>query len=547
MKKIISLALLLCLALSIFSGCNNETQTGTGDDGDRITVTIGLPQNMMVQDYNTNAFTLWLEETTGHNIEFQYFATAASDYRSQLSTMVAGGEKLPDMLWDFSLAADLYREYGEDGYFLRLNDYFEDEEKSKVFWDRVEAMYPDDFKTYVKDHLAEMSTGDIWAMPRIECTSVDTIDSLAFINQEWLKKLNLEMPDSPESLYNVLKAFVTQDPNGNSKADEIGLIGLDVTSGKGQGVGWLINMFVNVSEKVWWNVDENGKLYLPHTTDEYREALIYINKLVKEGLIPDSVWSMTINDIKALVSPADGVNRVGVWIGHPSLTLVEGNTAFYEYAALPVFGYPVIVQNTFEKKAFITTDCENPDAAWDIYMAMCSEEGSTRMRYGAKGVDWVDADPGTTSFTGAPAKIKVLNQTAFGAQGNTCWNKTSACIIIDAENESVQLDENTDEWTKKKLGMMGDYYKAWYAAVETTEVHTAPLLVYTEEQSELTETERTDCRNWLTSMRSFFCCGIGGNDPNDDADWQAYLNGLESRGFETWRSQAQEIYDATKG
>ena len=46
-----------------------------------------------------------------------------------------------------------------------------------------------------------------------------------WINKEWLDKLGLAVPTTTDELYNVLKAFKTQDPNGNGKADEIPLTG----------------------------------------------------------------------------------------------------------------------------------------------------------------------------------------------------------------------------------------------------------------------------------------------------------------------------------
>ena len=41
------------------------------------------------------------------------------------------------------------------------------------------------------------------------------------INKAWLDKLGLQVPTTWDELENVLKAFKTQDPNGNGQADEI--------------------------------------------------------------------------------------------------------------------------------------------------------------------------------------------------------------------------------------------------------------------------------------------------------------------------------------
>ena len=411
MKKLMALLLCFVTVISILAGCGPDNSDQT-DDG-RITITIGLPQITTVENYDTNAYTLWLEETTGYNIEFFKFATNTADYQSQLSTMMAGGEKLPDILWGMDLGAEVYNQYGDYGYLRDLTPYYEDQTKSKVFWDQVEKIEDEEFKSYIKRNLYEKASGKIWAMPQIECSTIDAMDYQVYINKAWLDKLELDMPTDTDSLYKVLKAFVTEDPNGNGKADEIGIIGQNLADMGADATSWLLNMFVNASNEFVWNVDENGQLYLPYATDEYREGLKYINKLVKEGLMPNTCWAMTHADMKSLLNPSDGVNKVGIWVAHPTVVLEYGNEAFYEYTALPNWGYCVMNSGVFRKDSFITTDCKNPDAAWEVYMAMCSAEGSNRQYYGEKGVDWVDADAGTTSYIGWDADIKFLKSGAF--------------------------------------------------------------------------------------------------------------------------------------
>lgn len=46
---------------------------------------------------------------------------------------------------------------------------------------------------------------------------------ILYIRTDWLKKLNLQMPTTTDELYNVAKAFVDQDPDGNGKKDTYGM------------------------------------------------------------------------------------------------------------------------------------------------------------------------------------------------------------------------------------------------------------------------------------------------------------------------------------
>lgn len=537
MKRII--ATLLCLTMTIsllLVGCGDKK---TSDNNDGNTITIGIPRNATIDDYDTNAYTVWLEETTGINIEFQFFAASSGDYSSQLSTMIAGGDKLPDMLWNFSLGNEVYREYGEYGYFLDLASYYNDSEKGKPFWDRV-AELPEEMQTIINENLYEPGTENIYGLPMLQNSYLDSMEYQIYINQAWLDKLGLDMPTDNDSLYNVVKAFVNNDPNGNGKKDEIGIIGSTRSMGA-DAISWLMNLFVNTSTEYWWNVDENGQLYLPMMTDEYRDALIYINKLVTEGLMPDTCWSMAATELKPLLNPTDGVNKVGIWAGHPTLVLTGENEAHKEYVALPGWGYQVKNTDSIAKTAFITADCENPDLAWEVYLAMTSKEGALRQRYGEKGVDWDDADEGTKSYIGIDAEIKVLNPYAY-TTGNQTWHAIKATLLEYPEDEATQMTDDGG-YTSWKLNLVADTWANFVAQREALPEVRMPHTIRTQEQSTETEIERDNVQNWIESMSAKFATGKDGADPTNNKQWQEYLAEFDKIGYETWRKQAQTLYD----
>ena len=150
MKKLLAALLCLVMILGLFAGCNkggnkDNNEIPTDEQGRQI-ITIGLPQDVAVTDYETNAYTLWLEEKSGYHIEFQYFASAAADYKTQLATMLINeNERLPDILWGFKgLGGDVWRLYGEDGYFIDLTDYIMDKEgAAKTWWDQANLLGDD--------------------------------------------------------------------------------------------------------------------------------------------------------------------------------------------------------------------------------------------------------------------------------------------------------------------------------------------------------------------------------------------------------------------
>ena len=558
MKKLLALILCLVMAVSVFAGCGGGgglEAAGEGNEGpvatmdnkeipDDLTLTIGIPLSASVEDYDTNAYTLWLEEQTGYDLEFITFQSSSTDYKAQLSTMLATGDELPDILWNFGVGQGAYEEYGASGYFIDMAPYYNDKEgEGKVFWDRLSNL-PQDQQDYVVRQLTA-EDGGMYAAARIEYSLIDTMQFQVFINQTWLDKLQLQMPTNIDELETVLRAFRDKDPNGNGKKDELPLIGNNA-AGSSSIIKWILNMYCYVDFNKYFNVNDEGKLYLPHITDEYRQALIKINQWIKEGLMFNSAFSMSNKEIKSLLNPPEGeAITVGIFAGHPTLVHEVDNSAIYNYVAMPYWGCAIRNPQYFTPAVFITQDCEYPLAAWRLIMTASTKEGSYRQRYGEYGVDYVDADPGTKSFLGRDAEIKVLNESAFSGQNNCCWHGIMGTILIEAENEVCQLTEDMGEWVNYKMTNMADAYNN-YVKAETENnpdpKYIMPDIVTPVEVSDADANERSNSQSVISEALSSFCCGTGVyNNPNDDAQWAAYIKALEDQGYQKWMEYRQAV------
>ena len=372
------------------------------------------------------------------------------------------------------------------------------------------------------------------------------MEAMPFINQTWLTKLGLDMPHDLDSLKEVLIAFRDKDPNGNGEKDEIPLVCQKSNGGTCSAVQWIINMFLYFDKNTMFALSEDGQtLTVPFTSDKYREALIFLRELKEEGLLHPSVFTMGKSEFNSLLNPTDGPAKVGVALAHPTLCFTVGENSVYDYAAMPFWGHAVRRDNTVQYANFITEDAEDPDACWNLMMIMASEESAIRMRYGQEGVDWEKADEGSKSFLGYDAKIKILRDDAFSGMNNQTWHSIDCCILMGAENEYVQYDGAMDKWLYAKNGLMGDIVKNFKEAEKNNSPkYILPDMYLNKEEELLTEDIINNCKSTYRSYSMAFVIGANKLDPRVDADWQKYINKLNTDGLADWLAQYQRIYDA---
>ena len=558
MKRLIALLLaaVMLLSLAACGGAGGETVAETAapiSDGEEyhgempivkpgdepITISIGLKTNSNVTDYKNNDLTKWLEETTGLNLEFVQFGGSNSENATQLALMIASGEKLPDILDLAGISTVQPLEYGRDGYYIDLAPYFE-----KYAYYHKEAfarLFPDD--PSVREKLMRCSTepdsGAIYTFPLEE--NADTPICHAWINQTWLDKLGLQMPRTVEELREVLIAFRDKDPNGNGLQDEIPMTGKAGTSAYNDILRVIVNAFIYWNFSAHFNVGEGDKLYTPYTEDEYRQALIYMSDLVKDGLLSTLTWTQSTEELRSLFNPADDEpEKCGIITGHRAYIL-PGNRMLYDYepfpplkAATPKGGYGARRNHNYSLKLHITSSCEHPVEAFKLLDLLCSDEGFLRCRYGVPGRDWEFSDEQADERGGM--KLRLLDGDVWTTQNSIHWHET--WTINDTTYHKLQ--SSGDEWAnlaleKGDVRNLRNYIDAGLPEKLFTNV------AYTlEEYEKLSEFEK-ELTDFISDRRAQFCTGV--LDPRDDAQWQAYLDNLKALRYDEWVEIAQTAYD----
>lgn len=514
---------------------------------DNQVLTVGLGASPNTLDYDTNAYTVWLEETTGFDIQFQLFSGSGADYATQVGLMMTGNEPLPDIFID---ASGALTEHGDEGAlqniagYLQHQAYYTVQTLNDYFPDPAERAQVE--KNFISS-LRSTVTGAIYEMPHMYGNKNDTILAQTVINVEWLEKVGKEMPTTIEELYDVLVAFRDEDPNGNGKSDEIPMFGRN-TEVTQDIVSWIVNAFTLWHPSYKVAVDDNGKVYAPFMTEEYREAMKFLNKLVDENLLSDMTFTATFADIAAVLNPAPGKDyTVGITAAMTDSNFNVGGDSIYDYEPLAPLkdatgkgGYAPTWIYKLMKGNVITRDCENVEAAFRFCDFLNSHDSYVRCRYGKEGVNWVycteEEGKGKGNF-GGDAKIKIIDPVDMGLPHNQFWSR-SACLT----NEQYWqiLIDGSDPWMEEMYEDLGQQIEY----VNTAGVPDNYFQLYdrTEEEQEIFQEYSSELNDLLWTSTAEFACGI--RDPYDDDDWDDYLQDFKKLHVqECWIDIAQATVD----
>ena len=530
-KRLISMVLVAVMVLGVFAGCSKkETSGGSG------VLTVGVPQNASITSYEDNALTKYIEEQTGIDLQFEFFSTGAGEQTQQLTLMCSGNEKLPDVLVGFiSMASSTYNQFGEDGFFIDLTDLID--KYGVNYKEQMSKLSKEEQKT-IKEVGTNANTGAFYGMPLYSSTTVcDYMQNQMVINKAWLDAVGMGVPTNIDELYNVLKAFKEKDPNGNGKDDEIPALSSGIWN-------YIINAFVYYDAENSINITD-GKAWDPAETDEFRQALIYLNKLVGEGLLSELSFTAGATDVKTLVSGSGTNARVGMWCGHPELSTSVSTKVLDQYVALPPLqaatplgGYGVQRPNSLIYSAFITKDCKDTETAMKFLDFFYQDEVVTRARHGEKGVDWKEGS-GETSFN-TTSTIEIINPNALHS-GNSTWGHNNHGILTPDNYLSI-AQTGTGRWAecarllKENTDTMMNFKKPAEVAVN---------LVYTEKEYNKIIDIKGPRNSFVNESISLF--SIGEQDPSDDAQWNKYLKTLEEYENSELVKACQSAYKRQQG
>ncbi|BBH24548.1 hypothetical protein Back11_58930 [Paenibacillus baekrokdamisoli] len=162
--------------------------------------------------------------------------------------------------------------------------------------------------------------GKLMAIPQTLPNNGVASASMVWIRTDWMQKLKLAEPKTMDDVYAIATAFAKNDPDGNGKADTIGLgINKDLI----QVVPSSLTGFFNAyhAYPTFWVKDASGKLVFGSVQPEMKPALEKLQRLYKDGIIDKEFavkpWNKVMEDAAA--------GRLGLAFGN-----VGDATGFYK-------------------------------------------------------------------------------------------------------------------------------------------------------------------------------------------------------------------------
>lgn len=569
--KFISLFLVIVLTLAILAGCVQSTKTTAKDPEpsneknetvstkdapsgiemsdvpnmtapgvlpiviDPVEISVAFVPNISVTDYTDNEFTKWIKEKTGIDIVFEFLP--AENAAQKVELMVASNQELADIVNVKGLSNSSKNDFYESGIILPLDDYMD---KYCYYWNIMVDKWVNEKEAVNMDTYTRSYDGARILYPTLytETSAFFNPTYTIYMNRYWLEELGMKPPTNTDELFDVLVAFRDKDPNKNGKKDEVPLLG---------GVDVLINSFIYYSpfDNTVLNV-ENDIISTPVITDEYREALRYLNKLAKEGLLSPLTFTADEQQKKSMLA-LDGTDvkpYVGAFSGHPTL-LFDTNSEIRNYykAVLDIKGpagksHVMYTPTGLDFRTFITKYCSTPEIAVRLLDFMSEEETMIRSRWGVKGQDWVYAEPGeecSYAFIGYEALYTVINN-PYSSSNNLIWkNDYITCLpskLHDSRSSTPYQDPAREESQKHFIEVLS---KKWGKEPEQV----IGKILYTPEEERAISEIKTTLYSYIIECQTRFIMG----EMSIENDWDSYINTLKSIGLDLFIETTQKAWN----
>jgi len=517
-KKAIVLLLSVCMLLTLaFAGCGENVKVAETTTSQAVGTAAGETTAQIVEEpYEFSVFrTAWtdLDETTDPviqeinkklNIKIRIITSPYETWIEKYNIYVTSGD-VPDLSVTTGPGTANFNDWAKQNIYMDLSELY------KQYCPNVQKYLSNDI---VEAH--KMDGGKLYGIPKPSLS-----DSTYAIRADWLKNLNLQTPKTLDELYTVLKAFKENDPDGNKKADTYGLCTEDTLST----IDFVFRAFgcsVPPTTAENWITDESGKLTSCLLAPGMKDAVVYITKLYRDGIL-DQEWMLTKSQafLDKLFTGKVGFMPTGFqqMISYTEAK-IKANDPTCELAILDGVTGPDgknvrPIQKGFYMVSSISKKVTKPEKILEFVDYLMSEEGDTMIRYGVEGVTYSMQDGKIVRDEEAAKKYGM----EAGHKFRQVMQPTTINVLPADDARVPQLAEMA------KILYEGPFYPA-------------PTLSPPSLKEVATKQGADFVKNSVTAIIT------GKGDPA--SEWDAFIAKWKAEGGDTLIKEINELYEANK-
>jgi putative aldouronate transport system substrate-binding protein len=328
------LLLIMLIGLSACSGNKATVENGEGaseidhEATQLITLTTGVAiSDVIATDFSEAKWenSVWQQayrDELGIDVKATWYTKGAEAAKQKVSVAIASG-KIPDVI---AVNQGQLSSLSKTSLYTDLTNIFEQYAspltKSIIEGDDLRGLESATFD------------GKLIAIPGLN----SAIDGASFLwlRKDWLDRLGLQVPSTTAELYDVIRAFTLQDPDGNGKQDTVGLSLSNsfLNMGLAEAIG-IFNAFDSYP-KIWIQ-GKAGKLVYGSVQPEVKPALAFLNKLFREGLMETDFAAKDTGRAGELVASGKvGVMFGATWNGMYPMQLTKDMDSDSDWRAYPI-------------------------------------------------------------------------------------------------------------------------------------------------------------------------------------------------------------------
>ena len=539
LKKVFALVLASTCITGVLYGCGDKSKTI--DMSENVTIVLSGPQGATDDWQNTNIIE-GLQEKFGLTIVCE--PLASDSWSTKFSLMLAEDE-MPDVVINPGIDMAKISEYGEQGYFLALNEYLD-------YMPNLKAFFKDnpEFEKYCTS-----DDGNIYTIPQYNNYKYESMPRV-WIRTNWLENVGMEYPTTVDELYDVLVAFRDKDANGNGDPNDELPIAYASSYGRKVEHSILPAFGINAgggTNSVYYVLDdEDGKVVLEQTTDNYKEYLRFMNKLWDEGLIYNESYSTDISKLRELVSDS----RVGVYTDAAGSYFSKTGEVDNRFDLLVGLtskwnDKPFVGMGPYTGKRgeiLVNSATENPERICQMIDFFLSEEGIKTGMYGFEELECVPSVVEGFEEFEIPTKIAPEGYDSFEAYRHKklVINEGFDFRKYEEPGISYMVEYGPQDKLEALLASEEAANEAWIVRLKLRDglsyEETFPTLAYSGGIGMERATLKTDIENYIKTTSAQFIIG----ELDVDKDWDTYISTLNKMGLEKLLDLEQQAYDKLK-